>query len=223
MELEDYCSEASENYCFETSEDFSRINHFFKNDDSSNIKLKFGTDDTGIIEIPEKETVEPIIKKYPSLKVEAICSSLLPQEEMDLNKYNILSSIETKKIVLDFPHIDIIPLEFSNEVEDLIIQDSTFRKFINEIERSLNEFLEFINVRWENKIFFEEDWELPNYKKLVLNLNFKDIPFNQQMSLWKEINTKTYDRIKSMILYSSKQQVRRIQKLKKFFFIKLEM
>jgi len=222
MELEDYCSEASENYCFETSEDFSRINLFFKNDDSSNIKLKFGTDDTGIIEIPEKKTVEPIIKKYPSLK-EVSCSYLIPQEEIDLNKYNISSSIEPKKNLLDFTHIDIIPLEFSNEVENSIIRDSIFRKFINEIERSLNEFLEFINVRWENKIFFEEDWELPNYKKLVLNLNFKDIPFNQQMSLWKEINTKTYDRIKSMILYSSKQQVRRIQKLKKNFFIKLEM
>lgn len=222
MELEDYCSEASENYCFETSEDFSRINLFFKNDDSSNIKLKFGTDDTGIIEIPEKETVEPIIKKYPSLK-EAIYSSLISQEEMDLNKYNISSSIEPKKIVLDFPHIDIIPLEFSNEVENSIIRDSTFRKFINEIERGLNEFLEFINVRWENKIFFEEDWELPDYKKLVLNLNFKDIPFKQQMSLWKAINARTYDRIKSMVLYSSEQQVRRIKKLKRDFFIELEI
>lgn len=212
-----------ENYCFETSEDFSRINLFFKNNNSSNIKLKFPTDDTGIIEIPEKETEEPIIKKYPSLKEEAISSSLIPQEEMDLNKYNISSSIETKKFVLDFPQIDIIPLEFSNEVENLIIQDSTFRKFINEIERSLNEFLEFINMRWENKIFFEEVWELHDYKKLVLNLNFKDIPFKQQMSLWKAINTITYDRIKSMILYSSEQQVRRIKKLKRNFFIELEM
>ena len=163
MELEDYC--------FETSEDFSRIYRFFKNNDSSNIKLKIGTDDIGITDIPEKETVVPIIKKYPSLKEEANYSSLKPQEEINL-KYSISSSLEPKKIVLDFPHIDIIPLEFSNEVEDLIIQNSTFRKFIKEIERSLNEFLEFINVRWENKIFFEENWELPDYKKLVLNLNF---------------------------------------------------
>ena len=222
MELGDYCSEASENYCFETSEDFSRINLFFKNDDSSNIKLKFGSDDTGIIEIPEKETVEPIIKKYPSLKEEANYSSLKLQEEMDL-KYSISSSLEPKKIVLDFPHIDIIPLVFSNEVENSIIRDLTFRKFINEIERSLNEFLEFINVRWENKIFFEEDWELPDYKKLVLNLNFKDIPFKQQMLLWKAINKRTYDRIKSMILYSSEQQVRRIKKLKRNFFIEIAM
>ncbi len=214
MELEDYC--------FETSEDFSRIYRFFKNNDSSNIKLKIGTDDIGITDIPEKETVVPIIKKYPSLKEEANYSSLKPQEEINL-KYSISSSLEPKKIVLDFPHIDIIPLEFSNEVEDLIIQNSTFRKFIKEIERSLNEFLEFINVRWENKIFFEENWELPDYKKLVLNLNFKDIPFKQQMSLWKAINARTYDRIKSMILYSSEQQVRRIKKLKRNFFIEIAM
>ena len=223
MELEDYCSEASENYCFETSEDLSRIYRFFKSNDSSNIKLNFGTDDTGIIETPEKETEEPIIKKYPSLKEEAIYNYLKPQVEIDLNKYSISSSIEPKKSVLDSPHIDIIPLEFSNEVENSIIRDSTFRKFINEIERSLNEFLEFINVRWKNKIFFEEDWEIPDYKKLVLNLNFKDIPFKQQMSLWKAINTKTYDRIKSMIIYSSEQQVRMIKNLKSNFFIEIEM
>ncbi len=215
MELEDYC--------FETSEDFSRIYRFFKNNDSSNIKLKFGIDDTGIIDIPEKETVVPIIKKYPSLKEEAIYSSLKPQEEIDLNKYNISSSIEPKKIVLDSPHIDIIPLEFSNEVENLIIQDSTFRKFINKIERSLNEFLEVINVRLENKIFFEEDWEIPNYKKLILSLNFKGIPFKQEMPLWKAINTITYNRIKSMMLHTSEQQARRIKTLKRNFFIKLEM
>lgn len=212
-----------EDYCFETSEDFSRIYGFFKNNDTSNIKLKIGTDDTGIIDIPEKETVAPIIKKYPSLKEEANYSSQKLQEEINLNKYNISSSIEPKKIVLDFPHIDIIPLEFSNEVENSIIQDLTFRNFIKEIERSLNEFLEFIHVRWENKIFFEEDWELPDYKKLVLNLNFKDIPFKQQISLWKAINKRTYDRIKSMILYSSEQQVRRIKKLKRNFFIEIEL
>jgi len=169
-----------------------------------------------------QKTVVPIIKKYPSLKEEANYSSLKPQEEIDL-KYSISSSIKPQKIVLDFPHIDIIPLEFSNEVENLIIRDSTFRKFINKIERSLNEFLEFENVRLENKIFFEEDWEFPKNKKLVLNLNFKDIPFKQQMSLWKAINTITYDRIKSMILYSSEQQVRRIKNLKRNFFIEIEM
>ena len=43
------------------------------------------------------------------------------------------------------------------------------------------------------------------------------------MSLWKAINARTYDRIKSMILYSSEQQVRRIKKLKRNFFIEIAM
>ena len=104
-----------------------------------------------------------------------------------------------------------------------MIRDSTFRKFISEIERSLNEFINLENVRLENRIFFEEDWEIPDYKKLVLSLNFKGIPFKQEMSIWKKINTITYERIKSMIPYSSEEQVKKIKELKKIFFIKLEM
>ncbi len=114
-------------------------------------------------------------------------------------------------------------LKFSTKVEKEMMRDLTFRKFISEIERSLNKFINLKNVKLENQIFFEEDWEIPDYKKLVLSLNFKGILFKQEMSLWKMINSITYERIKSMISHSSEEQIRRIKDLKKNFFIKLEM
>ncbi len=125
------------------------------------------------------------------------------------------------------PQIDTIPLKlnlkFSVDVENMMIRDLTFRKFISEIERSLNEFIKLNNVKLDNRISFEEDWEIPDYKKLVLSLNFKGISFKQEMSLWKMINSITYERIKSVISHSTKEQIRRIKDLKKSFFIKLEM
>ncbi|KKM96206.1 hypothetical protein LCGC14_1180530, partial [marine sediment metagenome] len=116
-----------------------------------------------------------------------------------------------------------IDLQFSKKVEKLIIHDKIFRKFISEIERSLNQFIDLEHKKLENRIFFEEDWEIPDYEKLILSLNFKGIPFKQEMLMWKMINTLVYERIKSKILSSSSEKVRRIKELKKKFFIKLEM
>lgn len=192
----------SSEYNSDASWDIPRIYRYFNNNNTSSENLSFGTDATGIIHIPEKEV-----------------SSIRP-ESLEMVKFS------SEKTILDSPQIDIqlkLNLKFSREVEALIIRDLTFRKFISEIERSLNEFIELENVRLENGIFFEEDWEIPDYKKLVLSLNFKGIPFKQEMSLWKMINTITYEKIKSMIPYSSEEQIRRIKELKKSFFIKLEM
>lgn len=219
----------SEYYYSETSQDFSKYFRNLRKNDSSNVSLTFGTDTTGIIDISEKETEGNVVEKYPYRKEKIIHDSLKLQEEMDFYKRRVSSSIRPtiyfskERMVLNSPQINIIPLKFSNEVEKLIIRDSTFRKFISEIERSLNEFINLENVRLDIRIFFEEDWEIPDYKKLVLSLNFKGIPFKQEMTFWKKINTITYERIKSIIPYSSEEQVKKIKELKKNFFIKLEM
>lgn len=202
-----------------TSQDLQRIYNSFKNNDSSSDKLIFGTDATGIIDIPERGTEIRDVEKSKFRKEEIIRGSLKSHEEMDF--------FRESSSTLDSLRTDIIPLrldlQFSKKVENLIIHDSIFRKFISEIERSINEFIELEHVKLENKIFFEEDWEIPDYEKLVLSLNFKEIPFKREMSLWKMINTMTYERIKSMILTSSEEKARRIKELKKRFFIKLEM
>ena len=181
---------------------FPGIYHYLNNNTSSQ-NLSFGTNATGIIDIPEKEAF--------TIRHETLEKVKIPSET------NMLDTMQVEKTPL------ILNLVFGKEVENLIMRELTFRKFIIEIERSLNEFIKRENVRLENKIFFEEDWEIPDYTKLVLSLNFKGIPFKQKMSLWKMINTITYGRIKSMISNSSEDHINRFLELRKFFFIKLEM
>jgi len=227
-----------ENLCVETSQDLPRIYSSFKNNDSSSEKLTFGTDATGIMDLPERGIEIREVEESKLHKEGLIHGSLKSRKEMDFFResssikpefiyYPKIVKFPRKEIILDSLRADIIPLKlnllFSTKVENLIIHDSIFRKFICEIERSLNEFIELEHVKLENRIFFEEDWEIPDYEKLVLSLNFKGIPFKREMLLWKMLNTRAYERIKSMILYSSGEQLRRIKELKKKFFIKLEM
>lgn len=227
-----------ENLYIETSPDLPRVYSSFKNNDSSSDKLTFGTDATGIMNLHEREIKICEVEESKVHREEIIRCSLKTREEMDFFResssikpefiyYPKIVKFPKKEIIFDSQHADIIPLrldlQFSKKVENLIIHDSIFRKFISEIERGLNEFIELEYVKLENRIFFEEDWEIPDYEKLVLSLNFKGIPFKREMLLWKMINTMVYERIKHMILYSSEEKVRRIKELKKKFFIKLEM
>ncbi len=177
----------------ETSLDNPIIYH---NNDTSSVKLSFGTNATGIVDVFKKGIESPDV------------------EENIYYWEQILHTVKTPVRLL---------LQFSNKVENLIVHNSIFRKFISQIERSLNDFIEQEKVSLENTILFEGDWEIPDYEKLVLYLNFQGIPFNQEMFLWKKINTLIYGRIKSMILISSEESARKIKELKRNFFIKLVM
>ncbi len=209
----------------EASQDTPRIYRSFENINTSDVNLIFPTDATGIIDV-EKDIIR---------EEELIFNSMKPYEESYLHKDSTLTKPELiyfpkilrERVTFDSLQTDIISrrfsLKFSEEVENLIIHDSIFRKFISQVERGLNEFFDQENLIFENIIFFEEDWEIPDYAKLVLSLNFKGITFEREMLLWKMINDIIYYRIKSMILISSEEDVKRIKELKKAFFIKLEM
>lgn len=184
------------------SREFPGIYHYLNNN-TSNQNLSYGTNATGSIINPEMEASTIRYKGSEKFK--------FPSET------NVLDSTQLEKTSL------VLNLEFGKEVEDLIIHKLNFRRFIVEIERSLNEFIKRENVRLESKIFFQEDWEISDYRKLVLSLNFNGYPFKQKMSLWKIIIGITYDKIKSLISYSSENDFNRFQELRKKFFIKLEM
>lgn len=207
----------------EASEDIPRIYRSFENSNTSNVNLLFGTDATGIINVEEdiyRELNLDSLKSFEENILNRDSSLIIP--ELIYNP-----KIISDKVSFDSLQTDMIStrfsLKFSEKVENLIIHDSIFRNFISQIERGLNEFFEHENLNFENNIFFEEDWEIPDYEKLVLSLNFKGIAFEREMLLWKMINDIIYYRIKSMILISSEKEVQKIKELKKSFFIKLEM
>jgi len=209
----------------EASQDIPRIYRSYENSNTSDVNLILGTDASGIIDI--EETLYH--------KEELTVSSLKSYKESNLHKDSSLTKPELiyfPKILSDRVDFDSLQsdmtskrfsLKFSEEVENLIIYNSIFRKFISQVEIGLNDFFEQENLIFENNIFFEEDWEIPDYKKLVLSLNFKGISFEQEILLWKMINDIIYYRINSMILANSEEDTKKIKELKKEFFIKLEM
>ncbi|MFW9878843.1 MAG: hypothetical protein ACFFG0_37665 [Candidatus Thorarchaeota archaeon] len=184
----------------ETSRETTRIYDNYLHNNTSDINLSISSDATGTVDITGKGTEGPDVE-------------WLSYSSTNMRFYSRLLNIIPKRL----------SLQFSEKVENFIIHDTIFRKFIREVEKSLNEFIEYEQETLESRIFFEEDWEIPDYEKLVLSLNFKGIPFEQEMSLWKKINTITYEKIKSLILTSSKEHTGKIKELKRKFFIKLEM
>ena len=148
-------------------------------------------------------------------------------QKQDISKNTLKLSSETNYSKSDTLFYEYFPLRlslsFSKSIENLIIHDLIFRSFISEIERGLNDFLDDKRVIFENKIFIEEDWEIQNYDKLILSLNFKNIPFSLEMSFWKKINKLIYERINFLIKTSSHEKKIRLKELKKKFFIKIEM
>lgn len=228
--------ESSESY-LEISSDIVK-NYRDLNNNTSDINLTFITDSTGFTDRLERWIEISKNNENDVYKEEIISESLKSLESIEFLrdsssiKPNLFSSpkifkFPIKEIEFDSLPVEVSPLkldlQFSKKVENLIIHDTIFRKLISEIERSLNLFIKLKQVKLENRIFFEEDWEIPDYEKLILSLNFKGIPFKQEMLMWKMINTLVYERIKSMILYNSNEKGRRIKELKKNFFIKLEM
>lgn len=207
----------------------SHFHRYYFNDDTSSATSSFGTNASGTAVVPVIASESPDIEKSV-LSWEGI--KWKPQKERDfpsLTKFHsvyIHSQVKGEE-ALGSLHTDIaqarLSLQFSDEVENLIIYNSLFRRFISQIEKSLNIFIKYEKMSMKNTIFFEEDWEIPNYEKLVLSLDFLGIPFNKEMILWKEINHLVYGRIESMILNSSEEDTRRIKVLKRKFFIKLKM
>lgn len=223
----------------EASHENINIFRNLKNSNTSDVNIAYGSDSSGNIDFTERKTQFHKIKRKNFNKHETTPKSLELQRLLEV--FEDSSSFEPTFIYYPNAPYKIIEnrfefdsfiggltpfkldLEFSKDVESLIIRDSIFRKFISEIEKSLNIFIEFENIEFENRIFFEEDWEISDYEKLILSLKFKGIPFKEEMMLWKKINKIVYEKIKSMIHYGSEDYASRIKEWKKKFFIKLEM
>jgi len=215
--------ESIENSLQESS-DFHR---YYVNDDTSSSTLSFGTNASGTAVDPVIENESPDIEKsivsWEDTKWKLQKGRDFPSiSENQPVFFNNLIKVENF-LYTDIPQVD-ISLQFSNRVENLIIHNPLFRRFITQIEKGLNKFIEYEKLSLKNTIFFEEDWEIPNFEKLVLSLDFQGIPFDREMVMWKKMNDLVYGGFNLMILSSpSEEDARRIRELKRKFFIKLKM
>ena len=96
------------------------------------------------------------------------------------------------------------------------------RKFISEIEICLSKFLNSRNLKSENKIYFKKDWEVYEFIKIILLLNFKDISFEEECKLWDEIIKLLEDKIDNIIKSNSGNMKKELLELKRRLYILLD-
>jgi len=114
-------------------------------------------------------------------------------------------------------------LELSEDVKNEITNNLTFKTFINQIEKGLSEYRKKMEGKIESKLLLEEDWEIPNYFKIILLIKFEGISFENELQDWKEINDAIFKQIQIIINNSSEKLKNEFEALKKKFFIKLNL
>jgi len=72
-------------------------------------------------------------------------------------------------------------------------------------------------------LLLEEDWEIPNYFKIILLIKFEGISFETELQDWKDINDSIFKLIQIFIDNSSEKLKNEFEALKKKFFIKLNL
>ena len=131
----------------------------------------------------------------------------------------------------EFPKIDITiilkntpKISFDKDIKEEMFESASFWKFISEIENRIFSFKEKYKLSLSAKVFFQQDWEIEGLRNIILLIRFDNIPFKEELKLWKmltffvreglkisEDNIYSKELIKDFIHYSNK------------FYIKLDL
>jgi len=117
-----------------------------------------------------------------------------------------------------------ISLIFSPEIENQMVSDKIFTKFINIVEGGLKEFIYLNNIhKITHNFYFKKDWEIPDQKNLILSLDFKELPTTQEkIELWNDITLFIQEKIIELIEISRSEEKNKFENLKYQFFIYVE-
>lgn len=117
-----------------------------------------------------------------------------------------------------------ISLIFSPEIENQMVSDKIFTKFINIVESGLKEFIYLNNFhKITHNFYFKKDWEIPDQKNLILSLDFKELSTTQEkIDLLSEITQFVGDKIEKLIEKSSNKEKERFRNQDYQFFIYVE-
>jgi len=113
-------------------------------------------------------------------------------------------------------------LQISEDLIEEMIMNISLRKFISEIEICVSKFLNSRNLKSKNKIYFKKDWEVYEFIKIILLLNFKDISFEEECKLWGEIIKLLEDKIDNTIKSNSGNMKKELFGLKRRLYILLD-
>lgn len=111
----------------------------------------------------------------------------------------------------------------SQDIEQEKNSNNHFKKFIYEIEIGLKKFLNQSNIPLKSKIYFENDFEVPSIKKIILLLKFENISFENEIKIWYDLGKFIRKRIETIIESSSEKVKNKFIGFNKVFYIKLDL
>jgi len=117
-----------------------------------------------------------------------------------------------------------ISLIFSPEIENQMVSDKIFTKFINIVEGGLKEFIYLNNIhKITHNFYFKKDWEIPDQNNLILSLDFKELSTTQEkIDLLSEITQFVGDKIEKLIENSFNKEKEKFRNQEYQFFIYVE-
>ncbi len=117
-----------------------------------------------------------------------------------------------------------ISLIFSPEIENHMISDKIFTRFINNVESALKEFVFLNNIhKITYNFYFKKDWEIPDQKNLILSLDFKELSTTQEkIDLLSKITLFVQEKIIELIEISSGKEKKKFENLEYQFFLYVE-
>jgi hypothetical protein len=83
--------------------------------------------------------------------------------------------------------IQSIFLEFSEKFKDEIFTNDYFMEFITQIEIALNNFVNHSNQVFSGRFNFQEDFEIKDVKKIILNIDIKNLNIEEKLEFWDRI------------------------------------
>ncbi len=174
-----------------------------------------------------KERILNISSVYENYDLSSNSSVNIPIKE-----YNDSSSQKLLHPTIDeFPNIDINEIlkntpkiSFGLDIKEEMFKNTSFRKFISEIENGLFSFNEEFKFSFSVKLYYQKDWEVDYLRNIILLINFYDIPFKQELELWKDLSFFIRKRFrKSKNSVNSNELVQDFNKYNNTFYIKLDL
>ncbi len=131
----------------------------------------------------------------------------------------------------EFPDIDIpiilkntLKISFDKDIKEEMFENTSFRKYITEIENTLYLFKEEYGLAFNAKISFQQDWEIEELRNIILLIKFYNISFEEELKLWKNLSSFVRKGLQLTEDYmGSKELVKDFINYNNIFYIKLDL
>lgn len=136
---------------------------------------------------------------------------------------SFIEKIKEKSLIKRGKIIDRVLIEFDDGIERRIKSDEIFMKFINQLEISLNRYINLSNIYMDGYLFFEKDFEIPDLDKVILSLNLDKLSIQEKLDIWDQIDNFLRSEIEKLAEILTDNEKDKIFKFNQAFFTEIKL